>query len=248
MSTTPGAVPSEPLSEPARIINAFVAPTKTFADLKRVSRWWVPFVIISLSSYALVFAVAQKIGFEQVTMNQMRLAPKRMEKIEQAPPEQRQKAIDLAVSITKGISYTIPVFNMLYFLVVAAVLMASFNFGAGAEISFSKALAVSVYSYLPGVIKALLAIISIYAGVNPEGFNFQNPVATNPGALVDPASSPALYTLASSFDLFTFWSLVLMAIGFSCVSTLKRSTTFAVVFGWWLLTVLLRTGWAALGG
>jgi hypothetical protein len=245
MATAPGAAAPAPLSEPARIFNTFVAPTKTFTDLKRSARWWAPFVLIAVFSYALVFAVAQKIGFEQVTMNQMRLAPKRMARLEQAPPEQRQRAIDLSVSITKGISYAIPVVNLLYFMVVAAVLMASFNFGAGAEINFAKALAVCIYAYLPGVLKAILAVISIYAGVSPEGFNFQNPVATNPAILIDPATSPGLYTLASSLDIFGIWTLVLMAIGFSCVSKLKRSTTFAVVFGWWALILIVRTGWAA---
>jgi hypothetical protein len=245
MYTAPAAAAAEPPSEPARIINTFVAPSKTFTDLNRSAKWWAPFILIAIFSYVLVFAVVQKIGFEQVTLNQMQLAPKRMEKLEQAPPEQRQRAIDLSVSITKGISYAIPVVNLLYFMVVAAMLMASFNFGAGAEIKFAKALAVCVYAYLPGVLKGILATISIYAGVNPDGFNFQNPVATNPGALVDPVTSPGLYTVASSVDIFGLWSLMLMAIGFSCVSKLKRSTTFGVVFGWWAVILLVRTAWAA---
>ncbi len=244
MSTALGPAP-ERLSESARIVNTFVAPSKTFTDLKRNARWWVPFVLIAIFSYALVGAVAQKIGFEQVTLNQMRLAPKRMEKFEQMPPEQRQQALDMAVKITKGISYAIPVFNLLYFLIVAGVLMGSFNLGAGADIPFAKALAVSVYAYLPGVIKAILAIAAIYAGANPEGFNFQNPVASNLGVLVDPAASPALYSLLSAMDVFSLWSLVLMGIGFACLSKLKRSTTFGVVFGWWALIVLVRMGWAA---
>jgi len=245
MSTTPAPAAAEPLSESARILNTFVAPSKTFTDLKRSASWWVPFVLITIVSYALIAVVAQKVGFEQVTRNAVRLTPRRAAQLEKLPPEQQQRQMALATSITKGISYAIPVVTLLYFLVIAVALMASFNFGAGAELKFGTSLAVVIYASLPGVLRGLLAIVSLIAGINPESFNFQNPVATNLGFLIDPTTSPALYTLGSSLDIFTLWTLALMALGFACVSKLKRGTTFAVVFGWWLLIVLIRTGWAA---
>ena len=55
------------LSEPQRIINVFTSPSKTFADIRRNSRWWVPFVLSSIFAYMLVFTVGQKVGWEQVT-------------------------------------------------------------------------------------------------------------------------------------------------------------------------------------
>ena len=41
------------------------------------------------------------------------------------------------------------------------------------------------------------------------------------------------------------WTLALTAIGFSAVSKLKRGTTFAVVFGWYVLVLLVRAGISA---
>jgi hypothetical protein len=247
MSSTSGPAPATtaPLPEPRRIINIFIAPTKTFTDIQRVARWWAPWLLISLFSYALVGVVAQKIGFEQVTENQLKLSPKRAEQIEKMPSDQRARQIQLSVTITKTISYLIPIANLIYLVVIAAALLATLKFGAGAEISFATALAVVTYSFLPAIIQAVLAIASMLAGVDPEGFNFQNPVASNLGHLVSPASTPALYTLLSKIDIFSIWTCVLMGIGFAAVTKLKRSTTMAVVFGWYVLVTLVAVGLAA---
>jgi hypothetical protein len=124
--------------------------------------------------------------------------------------------------------------------------MATCNFGAGAEIPFKQALAVVVYSWLPGLLHILLAAIAVLAGINPEGFDIENPVATNPGYFLNPFEHPVLYTLASSLDIFTIWTCILAAIGLSSISKLKRSTTLAVVFGWLIAWILLKTVRAAI--
>ncbi|MBV9086473.1 MAG: hypothetical protein JOY79_03225, partial [Acidobacteriaceae bacterium] len=110
---TPGTI--APLSEPQRIINTFIAPSKTFADVKRVGRWWAPWLLISIFSYALVGVVAQKIGFDQVTENQLKLSPKRAEQLEKSPPEDRARRMQFSVTITKTISLLIPLVNVIYF-------------------------------------------------------------------------------------------------------------------------------------
>lgn len=245
MSTAPAAPQAEPLSETARILNTFFAPVKTFSDLKRSAAWWAPFILVVIASYVLVGVAAQKIGWEQIVENEIKLSPKRAARIESLPAEQRARAMSQTVTITKTVSYGIPLVNLVVLAIIAAVLMASFNFGAGAEISYKISLAVVMYASLPGVLKALLAVGCILAGLNPETFNFQNPVATNPGYFMDPASSPGLYVLASGLDVIILWTLALTALGFSAVSKLKRGTTFAVVFGWYVLVVLVRAGISA---
>jgi len=240
MSTAPAGPSVEPLSEPARLVDTFVAPTKTFADLKRVSRWWSPFIVLAIASYALIAVAGQRVGWEQITENSLRMSPKQAARLESLPSEQRPVAMERAVKFTRIISYAFPIaVNLPFLLIVSAILMASFNFGAGAEIPFRTALGVVTYANLPGVLKAVLAIVSLLAGSNPESFNFQNPVATNPGYFMDPLASPLLFRLASALDVIVIWILVLNALGFAAVSKLKRGTTFAVVFGWYIALTLL---------
>jgi hypothetical protein len=52
--------------------------------------------------------------------------------------------------------------------------------------------------------------------------------------------------LAKSFDLFTFWTLILLAIGFAAINPkrLKGSKPYFIVFGVWAVFVVLRVGWA----
>lgn len=254
MSTAPAAAPAAPapdsappgLSQAARILNTFVAPSKTFTDIKRSAAWWAPFLLMAVVSYGFVFVVANKVGWDQVVENQVKSNPKAAERLEQLPAEQRQQQMRIQVAVTKGISYGFPVVNLLVLTISAAVLMATFNFGAGAEIPFKQALAVVMYAHLPGAVKALLAMASLLAGADPEGFTFQNPVATNPGYFVDPVASPVLYSLASAVDVISIWVMILAAIGFARISKLKTGTTLAVVFGWYVVVALVGAGFAAL--
>jgi len=256
MSTAPVAAPTAPapdsgqpgLSQGMRIVNAFFAPSKTFDDIKRSAAWWAPFLLMAVFSYAFVGVVAKKVGFEQVTQNQMRLNPKAAERIEQMPADQRAQQMRIQVAVTKGISYGFPVVNLIVLVIMAALMMASLNFGAGAEIPFKQALAVVIYANMVGIVKVALAIVSLLAGADPEGFTFQNPVATNLGYFVDPVASHVLYTAASAVDVVVIWILVLNGIGFARISKLKMATTMSVVFGWYLLITLISVGAAAAFG
>jgi hypothetical protein len=145
--------------------------------------------------------------------------------------------------ITGYISYCFMAFILIWYVIVAGVLVLTFKFGAGAsDLTFPGILAVVMYSALPQVIRSLLAIGSILAGVSPDGFTFQNPVGSNPGFYMTPGDSPFLYSIASSLDVFMIWTLVLAAIGLSTISKLKRSTAMFGVFGWYVVLTLVGAG------
>ncbi|MGB7554313.1 MAG: hypothetical protein WBM04_08060 [Candidatus Korobacteraceae bacterium] len=49
MSSASSIAPVEqpPLSQAERVVDTFVAPSKTFTDIRRNATWWVPWVLIS---------------------------------------------------------------------------------------------------------------------------------------------------------------------------------------------------------
>jgi hypothetical protein len=239
---TPEAVQGQPaLSEPQRIVNTFVAPSQTFADIRRSAMWWGPFVLMLICSYAFSFSVGKKIGWEQVSENQMKMAPEsRQEQFEKMPPDQKARAMAMNVSISKGIAFGFPLLALIWSVIVAVVLMATFNFGLGAEVGFWKSVAIVQYASLPGIIKAVLAIGVIWSGAkDPSDFMIQNAFGSNPGYYMNFADMPRwLYSIASSVDAFMIWTLVLTAIGFSIVGKKSRGTSYAVVFGWFAVFVL----------
>jgi Yip1 domain len=241
-------VPSSepPLSQAARVVDTFIAPTKTFRDINRSASWWLPFVILAIVSVGFVTVVDKQIGFEKVYENQLRTSPKQAERLDQLPPDQRERQMQLGAKITGYFSYGFPVINLILLLVMALVLWGSYSFGAGAQVTFGKSMAVVVYANLVGIVKALLAVVTILAGASADTFSFQNPVATNLGFLVDPVQHKALYTLGSAIDLVSFWTLILVAIGFTCVCKVKKGTSYAIVFGWWAVATLVGTTMAAI--
>jgi hypothetical protein len=242
MPTPPPEAP--PLSEGARLVDTFIAPSKTFTDLRRNASWWAPWLLISIFSLLFVFVMGRQIGFEQISKNSIAQSS-RAEQFDKLPHEQQAKQLQLSTTITRYISYSLPVLNLIIFVVIASVLMATFNFAAGSKTPFKTSLAIVIYGSLPGIIVAVLGIVSMFAGVDPAGFNAQNPVATNPAYFMDPTGNKFLYGMASAFDVFILWNIVLMGIGFACNSKVKRSTAIAIVAGWYLLYKLLGAGLAA---
>jgi hypothetical protein len=241
------------LSEGQRLINVFIAPSKTFTDLKRKmswTNWFFPWLAAAIVTWIFVGVVAQKVGFRQVGENAMRMNPKMQERMqermEQASPEQRQQMAKGTAFVTAVQLCVRPGFILVFYLIAAAVLMGTFNFGMGSEISFGTSLAIVAYAQLPRILKLLLAAVSLFAGADPESFLFDNPVASNLSFAVDMSSHPVLYAAASSFDIFAIWSVVLLGIGFSSVSKVKRSTAIGVVFGWYALVSLIGVGVVAI--
>jgi hypothetical protein len=106
-----------------------------------------------------------------------------------------------------------------------------------------------MYAGLPGVVKVLLGIIVIYAGTAPESFNIKNYAPTNVGAFLNPLeTNAALYSLATSLDIVTIWTVVLLGIGVATAAGVKRTSGYIAVFAWWALFVIIGAGVAAVTG
>ncbi len=254
MSSSPVPTPVQAapeMSAPARVPAVLYSPTAAFSSLRDHTRWYsflAPWVVLAICLAIFGFVVDKKIGYQTVYENQMRNMPKIQAVIDQQPPAQKAAAIEGGIKRTRVSGYITGSLGILVInFIIAAVLLGTFNFGAGAQLSYKTSLAVVNYSYIPVALKMLLASAMVWFGaVTPDGFNMQNPIATNLGFLVDPASHPALNVLLASFDLFAIWMLVVAAIGFSALSKMKKGTTVAVVFGWYVIWALLWTGVAAM--
>src|SRR4029077_19009789 len=115
--TVPSPAPeAASLSEGARILNTFIAPSKTFADLRRNAAWWGPFLLMVIVSTAFVYIAGQKIGFRKIMENQMQAQPKQQARLEQLPPDQREKQLEGGAKFTQVISYVFPVITLIIWL------------------------------------------------------------------------------------------------------------------------------------
>jgi hypothetical protein len=177
----------------------------------------------------------------------MQARPKQVERMDSMPPAQRAQAMQFAAKLTAGITYAIPVLALLIILILAAIDFGCLKVAGGSDAKFGKVYAVLMYAGLPGAVKSILAIISLLAGASPDSFTIQNPLGSSLAYYLNPADSPFLYSLGSQLDLFLVWTLVLAAIGFTCICKVKKGAAFAIVFGWWAFFTLLFSSLALLG-
>ena len=238
------------LSQLERVTSAFSAPSKTFQDIKRGNRsWWLPFLIMAIGGYILFAAVSMKIGMQQVVDNQTHLNPKQEEKMAQMPPEQRATAAKIGLAVTEGAFIAGPLFVLAGIALLSLGLWGTINFAFGGKATYGSIFSMWFYAGLPGIIKPLLGAVVIYAGATPETFNIKNYAPTNVAAFLNPTeTNAALYSLASSLDIITIWTLILLGIGAATVAGVKRSSGYIAVFGWWIIFVLIGAGIAAITG
>jgi len=233
-----------------RVSNIFLTPSKTFEDIRDHSQsWWLPFVLFVLVGTGLWVTVNVKVGWDQVVENSLRLSPKQAEQMDKLPPEQRATQMKIAPIIQEVLWALAPIWVLVMNLIATGILLGTINFGFGGRATFGKVLAVSWYAGIPGLIKLLLGIAGLWAGMAPESFLPQNPAGTNAGFYMTPPDVPiALWSIYSALDIITIWTLVLMSIGLAKVAGTKSSAGYMAVFGWWVLSLLIGVGVAAITG
>jgi hypothetical protein len=234
----------KPLSQVERVVDTYIAPSKTFTDLLRSTNWLLPFLLYFLVSAAFAFTIDKKIGFDSVAEQSVQQSPMAQDRMSSLTPAQRSVAIHRQAEVTKYISYVGGVFFLLFALVGALLNWATINFGFGARTTFGQNFALQMYASLPLLLKSLVSIVVILAGGGSENFNMQNPVGTNPGFYMTD-SAAWIKALGTFFDLFGLWALVLAVIGLSCISGKSKGQAAIVVFGWWFFFMIVVTGFAA---
>lgn len=251
MSELAVAAAEAPVLNPAqRVIDTFLAPSKTFEDVKRSSGWWVPFLIGAAVGVIYAFVLLNKVGMATLVDGVIRQSPALESRIASSTPEVAAK-IHTSIETQFKFLYIGPVINLIVSLAAAGVLLATANFGAGGKATFKSMMGVWYYGCLPLVLFYLLVIAAVYGGVAGDGFNIKNPIGTNvgfylSGSDVSGAGLPKmLMPVLSALDIFSIWTAVLLTIGVSTVAGIKRGAAAVVVFGWWVIVILLQVVGAA---
>jgi hypothetical protein len=236
------------LSETERVVDTFIAPTKTFTDILRSSSWWVPFVIGSILGLAFAYVILNKIGLPTLVDGVIHHSKMLEDQINSSTPDVAAK-IRERIGTNFKFSYAAPVIGLLIGLLSAGVLLGTANFIFGGKAKYKQMLAVWFYGTLPLVLFNLLVIVSAYTGLAGDSFDINNALGTNIGYYLSGGDTPHwLVTLLSSVDVFAIWIAVLLTIGVSIVAGIKRSSAAIVVFGWWFLFVMLKVVGAAFTG
>lgn len=231
----------------SRAIGAIVSPRQTFVSIAQKPTWLLPVLLIIVVNLAVVSSFTNRIGWRATIEKQVASSAA----FSQLTPLQQQRQIATAERIAPIMSYAgTTVGFVLILLAMSLILLGAFNVIFGAGIRFKQSFSISAYAFMPGVLRGLLALLIIWVRP-PEGVPIQNLVMSNVGAFL-PAGVPGwLQALGSSLDVFTFWSMVLLAVGFAAAGAARKvrfGSAFVVVFSLWLVFLLGMVGLTAMFG
>jgi hypothetical protein len=231
------------MGEFSRLIGVLFEPAKAFADIAQRPGWIVPMILVILSAIGVTAVLSQRIGWERIFRHQMETNSR----LQQLPQEQKEQTLATqmkfaAVGGYAGAVVGVPIIDV----IIAAVLLGIAGGIMSGGMRFKQVFAVVCYSGLPGVISSILTVVVIFLK-NPDDFDLQNPLAFNLGAFMDPnAGSKFLHSLATSMDLFVFWTILLIAIGLKAAAGKKLTFAGALVavVAPWALVVLAKSALA----
>jgi hypothetical protein len=235
------------MSEAARISGVFLDPKKAFADIAARPRWYWPIILMVIAALGFTYLYTSHVGWERFIRQTM----ENNSRAQNQTQEQREQAIQTGVKVAPIFGYAGSlVFIPLAALAIAGAVLLMCKMTGAASLDYKHMLAISSYAMLPTLISSILAIIVMFLK-DPDQFNLQNPLVFNLGAFLEPPpnTGKALYSLATSIDLFSFWTILLLATGISvAVRKFPFSKALTAVVAPWLIYVLVKAGWTGFAG
>jgi len=244
MATTPvpAAEPSAAISPLGRIFGALFSPKPTFEDIARKPSWILPVILTTVFSILAVTALNQRMNWREYVIQKMEKDPRAA----QLSADQKEKQADISAKVTVYIVYAAGVFApILSAVILGAIMMGAYNLLGGAGASFSQSMAIAAHAGLVGLVSTPIFLLVLF--LRPAGtIDPENPVVTNVAAFLPEESAKWLLALCKSLDIFTFWTLILLAIGFAAVNPrkLKGSTSYVIAFSVWGVYVVVKVLWA----
>jgi hypothetical protein len=245
----PAASPEIHLSFFRRLGCVFLEPSKTFEDIGRHPSWLGVFIIMSLLAMTSSYVLMSRMDYDAFVRKGLQMNPltRNMseEQISQITSRPRS-----AFQQYSGMIFA-PLGILVEFFIFAGIFLLAFIL-TGDALPYKKALSVTYWGMAPPMIVVTLLSTAFMFIKDPETLelNPANNVISNLARLVDEKAHPALSSLLGSFDLFSFWTIALLSVGFAAVSnrqiTTKKAAT--VVLSLWAVWVLGKAGFYAILG
>lgn len=225
-----------------RLIGALVSPVATFRSLAERPTWLLAFLAVCLIPVVTGVIAGPKIDWEDVVRTQMERSG------QDVPAAQIDQAVAMWEKIGPFLTYVGPLMLALAILVFALVFWGAFTV-AGGQPGFKRSLAVVSHAMLPLVVSALLSIPVVMSvdTIGAEQLESGSYLQSSLAAFAPDDVGPVLLALLSKLDVFTLWTVVLIAIGFRFAAGVPPRTAALTAGLLWLLYIAINVGFAALG-
>jgi len=243
VAPAPGDQEPAKIGAMGRIFGVLFSPGATFEDIVRKPSWFAPLAILTLLSLGVCYFLVQKVDWAAFQRKQIESSPF----TQNLTDEQKQQSIDRGVKFSVPLTWAIgAVGPAIGALLITLFYWGGFNVFKGAKLGFGKSFAISCFAFVPSIISAILTMIIVILK-RPGEVDPQRLAATSLGAFLAGDAPKWLVALGSSLDLFWFWTMALLAIGYAAANPKKitKGSAFAVVIGMWAVWVIIKVGFAA---
>ena len=247
--------PQDTPAEPARMnwfqrwFGVLLSPGETFADVNRKPTILAPIIILCLIVAASSAVTQWKMGPYMADMIRTQ-NKKMMERFGQTPTEEQlNESVKQGLFFSKLSPLIAPVTVHIIYLLMAG-LFALGMLLIQAKATFKKIYSVMLWTFAGIGLVLNLVLIASFMVKDEEALrstNLNNPasaVPTNIGAFLGPDTSPIVRSLADSIDVFSFWTIAVLAIGFAAIANsknVKTGKTAAMIVVLWLIYVGAKT-------
>lgn len=214
-----------------RLIGVVTSPARTFELLRDNPQWIVALVVLALIGGGVGQFAQSRVDSADMVRTFMERSSRDFtdEQIEEAIARQEGQSPAIGIVFTFLFMVLVPLLGALYFWIGTRLF--------GGDPSYRQSLATLVHAMVPWWgIKSLLTVPALLAR---DEISYEEATSgllpSNLAFLVSDEASLALKGLAASIDLFSIWSLVLMAIGFSIVARVSKLSSGVLTFGLWAL-------------
>jgi len=228
------------MSTAETLTGIFFEPSRTFEALRARPRFLVGGIILLVLACLVTVLLYTRVDMGQYIRDRIEKSP------QAAQLSDAQK--DMQVKMGKNLGMLAIPMSVPIIIAGGAALYLLGVLAFGGSISYSKSLAVWVYSSIPpSVLGALIAILVLFLK-SPDSIDPEHMVATNPAVLLGEDASKVLVAVLSQFDLLRFYGIFLAALGLRKVAKISSTQAWGVVIALWAIGALLRIASAAIFG
>jgi hypothetical protein len=227
----------------ARFAGALFSPAETFERIARRPDVLWPLIIMVIIGYISTAVIVPRLDLESMAATQAEQIRKKNPNMSDADLERIQK---FGAAGTKVTMWVAPVLSVLFYMLIAGVLLLAFRM-MGGEGTFKQALSASIYAWTPMLLFSIIMLVVVLARGTFDPMTAATIVKSNPAFLVDMKEQPILFSLLSSFDIFTIWTVTLLVFGFAALAKMSRGKAAGIVISMWILFIVIKLGFAALG-
>jgi hypothetical protein len=228
-------VSSNPLQSVGSVL---FSPESTFRSLAVRPRWLPALLVLLLSAFAVSIVLTPKMDMKQVILDALEKQGREL------TPTQVDQQVNLMKKVGMGVQL---VLQPAFYLLAAAVFLVLLRL-LGSEIDYRRSLAVTVHGMLPLVIGALLMIPVVLsrASVSVEEVQGSRLLKSNLAAFAPDGTGKMALALYSSLDIFTLWSVFLLAVGYQVVGKVSAKAAWGTVLALWAIAIGFKLAMAAI--